>query len=130
MKKILKWSSMFSAMVQNKGIRRRTGVRRYISWKNLSKVHRLLVVQYLESSSSNFKINFLANREPVQAGQNWLDVAVPRFLCNNSSKGVLNQRNASKIRCERACKNKTAIVEPRADYCHDGYCFCCFSGQG
>ena len=27
----------------------------------------------------------------MQAGQNWHDVAVPRLLCNNSSKGVLNK---------------------------------------
>ena len=34
--------------------------------KNLSKVQRLLVVQYLESSCGNFKIDSMANREPVQ----------------------------------------------------------------
>ena len=33
-----------------------------VSWKNLNKVQRLLVVQYLESSCSNFKIDSLANR--------------------------------------------------------------------
>ena len=36
-----------------------------------------------ESSFSNFEIDSLANREPLQAGQNWHDVAVPRLLCNN-----------------------------------------------
>ena len=35
------------------------------------------MVQYLESSCSNFKIDSLANRETVQAGQNWRDVVVP-----------------------------------------------------
>ena len=56
----------------------------------------LLMVQYFERSSSNFEIYSLANREPVQAGQNWRDVAVPRLLCNNSSEGVLNHLKASK----------------------------------
>ena len=55
------------------------------------------MVQYLESSCGNFEIYSMANREPVQAGQNWRDVAVPRLLCNNSSKGVLNHLKASKI---------------------------------
>ena len=34
----------------------------------LSKVHRLPVVQYLESSCGNFEIDSMANREPVKAG--------------------------------------------------------------
>ena len=39
------------------------------SWKNLSEVQTLLVMQYLESSCSNFEIDHLANyREPVQTG--------------------------------------------------------------
>ena len=102
---------------------------RCVSWKNLNKVQRLLMVQYLESSCGNFEIDSMANREPVQAGQNWRDVAVPRLLCKNSSKGVLDHLNASKIWCGCACKKRITIVEPRADYCH-GYRFCCFSGQG
>ena len=57
------------------------------------------MVQYLESGCGNFEINSMAYREPVQAGQNWRDVAVPRLLCNNSSKGILNQLEASKKRC-------------------------------
>ena len=48
------------------------------------------VVQYLESSCSNFDIDSLMNR----AGQNWHDVAEPRLLCNNSSKGNLNHLKA------------------------------------
>ena len=70
---------------------------RCVSWKNLIKVQRLLVVHYLESSCGNFEIDSMANREPVQADQNWRDVAVPRLLCNNLSKGVLNHLKASKI---------------------------------
>ena len=101
---------------------------RCVSWKNLSKIQRLLVVQYLESSCGNFEIDLMANREPVQAGQNWRDVAVRRLLCNNWSKGVLNHLKASKIWCRCVCKKRIAIVEPRANYFH-GYRFCCFSGQ-
>ena len=55
------------------------------------------MVQYLESSCGNCEIDTMAYWEPVQAGQNWHEVAVPRLLCNNSSKGVLNQLKASKI---------------------------------
>ena len=55
------------------------------------------MVQYLESSCGNFEIDSMAYREPVQAGQNCRDVAVLRLLCNNSSKGVLNQLKTSKI---------------------------------
>ena len=44
-------------------------------------------VQYLESSCGNFEIDSMANREPVQVGQNWRDVARPRLLCNNLSEG-------------------------------------------
>ena len=57
----------------------------------------MLVVQYLESSCGNFEIDSMANREPLQTGQNWRDVAVPRLLCNESSKGVLNHLKASMI---------------------------------
>ena len=55
------------------------------------------MVQYLKSSCGNFETDPLTNREPVQASQNWRNVAVPRLLCNNSSKGVLNHLKASKI---------------------------------
>ena len=89
---------------------------RCVPWKNLSKVQRLLVLQYLESSCGNFETDSMAYREPVQAGQNWRDVAVPRLLCNNSSKGVLKQLKASKIWCGCACKKRITVVKARADY--------------
>ena len=54
-------------------------------------------MHYLESSCGNFEIDSMANREPVQAGQNWCDVAVPRLWCSNSSEGVLNHLKASKV---------------------------------
>ena len=37
------------------------------------------MVQYLESSCGNFEIDSMSNREPVQASQNCLDVAVSRL---------------------------------------------------
>ena len=40
-------------------------------------VPRLSVVQYL--GCGNFKIDSMAKREPVQAGQNWRDVPRPRL---------------------------------------------------
>ena len=89
---------------------------------------RLLVVQYLESSYGNLEIDSMAYREPVQAGQNWRDMAVPRLLCNNSNKGVLNHLKASKIWCGRACKKRITIVKARADYCH-GHRFCSLHSQ-
>ena len=101
---------------------------RCVLWKNLSKVQRLLVVQYLESSCGNLEIDSMAYREPVQAGQNWRDVAEPKLVCNNSSKGVLNQLKASKIWCGCACKKRITVVKARADYCH-GHRFCYLSGQ-
>ena len=107
MKKILKRPLMFSSMVQIGYERGRPEWSwRCVSWKNLSKVQRLLVVQYLERSCGNFEIDSMAYREPVQAGQNWRDVAVPRLLCNNSSKGILNQLKASKISCGRAARRE------------------------
>ena len=51
------------------------------------------MVQYLESSCNNFEIDSLANGEPVQAGQNWRDGAVPRLVqqleqgCSDPSEG-------------------------------------------
>ena len=51
----------------------------------------------LKAVAAILKFDLMVNREPVQAGQNWRDVAVPRLLCNNSSKGVLNHLKASKI---------------------------------
>ena len=60
------------------------------------------------------------NREPVQAGQNWRDGAVPRLLCNNSSKGVLNYLKASKIWCGWPRKKRITWVELRTDCWLDG----------
>ena len=48
------------------------------------------MVQFVGNSFSDFKNDSLANRESAQAGQNWLDLAVPRLVCNNSRKGFLN----------------------------------------
>ena len=104
---------------------------RCISWKNLSKVYKgCWWCSTLKAVVAISKLILWRTGCPVQVGQNWRDVAVtvPRLLCNNSSKGILNHLKASKIWCGHTCKKRITIVEPRADYCH-GYCFCCFSGQ-
>ena len=71
--------------------------RESVSWENFSKVRRLLVVQHLESSGSNFELNSLANREPVQVNQNRCDATVTKFLSNNTGKGILNKLKAGQI---------------------------------
>ena len=43
----------------------------------------------------------------------WCSSRLPRLLCNNSSKGILNQPKASQI----WCKKRITIVKPRANYC-------------
>ena len=60
-------------------------------------MRRLLVVQHLETSSSNFELYSLANREPVQVSQNRCDVIVTRVLSNNTGKGILNKLKAGQI---------------------------------
>ena len=52
---------------------------------------------YSESNRSNFETNSVANREPVQIRKNWCDVAEPKFLCDNSSKSILDTLKASQI---------------------------------
>ena len=51
----------------------------------------------LESSGSNFELNSLANREPVQVNQNRCDATVTRFLSNNTCKGILNKLKTGQI---------------------------------
>jgi hypothetical protein len=95
-----------------------------------SKIQRLLVVQYLESSCSDFKVNFLVNREPVQAGQDWCDVAVPRLVqqlergCSEPAEG---EQDLMKT-CLQS-ENHNSRAENRL-LLYYSYCFCCFSGQG
>ena len=58
---------------------------RCVSWKNSSKVQIKAAGGAVPGSScDNFEIDSMAYREPVQTGQNWHDVAVPRVLCNNN----------------------------------------------
>ena len=63
-------------------------VYRFLSWKNLSKVQRLLVVQYIKSSCSYFKIDSPTIREPVQADQR-LDVTFVQYLTHWVWSGTL-----------------------------------------
>ena len=80
-------------------------------WKNFSEVSRLLVVQLLECTGSNFDIYLLANWEPVQVNQDWCDITITRSMSNNTSNGVLNKLKAGQIQCRRASKEGIAVVE-------------------
>ena len=124
MRMILKWSLMFSSMViEEEDWSDRVGV--YLG-RIRARYKGCWWSSTLKAVVGDLEIESMANREPVKAGQNWRDVAVPRLFCNNSSKrsnGILNHLKAIKMWCRRACKKRITIVEPRAesaDYCH-GY---------
>ena len=53
----------------------------------MSQLQRLRVVQYLGSNLSDFKIESLANREPVQAGQDWRDVLYTETFVQQLERG-------------------------------------------
>ena len=99
----------------------------------LSSLRRLLVQQWCCSTLKAVVAILKSIRwrtgsqcRPARTGVMW---QVPRLLCNNSSKGVLNHLKASKIWMWMCSKKRIAIVEPRANYCN-GYHFFCLSGQG
>ena len=71
--------------------------RRYIFRDEICKIGWLLKLEQSESNSSNFETNSVANREPMQIRKNRCDVAEPRFLCDNSSKIILDTLKASQI---------------------------------
>ena len=64
--------------------------RRHISWDERWKIGWLLRLEHSESNSGNFETNSVANRKPMQLRENRRNVAEPRFLCDNSSKSILN----------------------------------------
>ena len=57
----------------------------------------LLKLEHSESNRSNFETNSVANREPMQIRKDRSDLAEPRFLCDNSSKRILDTLKASQI---------------------------------
>ena len=71
--------------------------RRYILWDERCKIGWLLKLKHSESNRSNFKDNSVANRKPMQIRKSRCDVAEPRFLCDHSSKSVLDTLKASQI---------------------------------
>ena len=54
-------------------------------------------LEHSESNCSNFETNSVANRKPMQIRKDRCDVAEPRFLCDNSSKSILDTLKASQI---------------------------------
>ena len=92
------------------------------------KNHGTKVVQYLESSCSDFKIDPPASKEPVQAGKHWHDVAEMRLkIVQQLRQGCSKPAEGERDWMWTFLQGSIAIVERRADCCY-GYCFCCFSG--
>ena len=92
--------------------------RRYIFWDERCKIGWLLKLEYPESNRSDFKANSVANRKPMQIRKNRCDVAEPRFLCDHSSKSILNMLKASEIWNGCASQERVAIIKSRANYCY------------
>ena len=92
--------------------------RRYILWDERCKIGWLLKLEYPESNRSNFETNSVANRKPMQIRKNRCDVAEPRFLCNHSSKSILDTLKASEIWNGCASQKRVAIIKSRANYCY------------
>ena len=65
--------------------------------KRDAKIGWLLKLEHSESNRSNIEANSVANRKPMQIRKNRCDVAEPRFLCDHSSKSVLDPLKASQI---------------------------------
>ena len=53
----------------------------------------------------------------MQIGEDRCDVAEPRFLCNNSSKSILDTLKASQIRYGCASQERVAKIKSGANYC-------------
>ena len=90
---------------------------RYILWNERCKIGWLLKLEYSESNRSNFKANSVVNRKPMQIRKNRCDVAELRFLCNNSSKSILDTLKASQIWNGCASQERVVIIKSRASYC-------------
>ena len=60
--------------------------RRYISRDEKSKIGWLLKLQHPVSNRSDFKANSVANRKPMQIGENRCDVAEPRFFATTRAR--------------------------------------------
>ena len=88
--------------------------RRHISWDERwnRKIGWLLRLEHSESNRGNFETNSVANRKPMQIRENRRNFAEPRFLCDNSSKSILNTlkaRSDLKQVCqpgELSCRNQ------------------------
>ena len=81
----------------------------YISWDKRWKVGWLLKLELSESNRSNFEANSVANWKPMQIWKDRCDVAEPRFLCDNSSKSILDTLKASQIL--NGCASQERVAE-------------------
>ena len=91
--------------------------RRHISWDERWKIGWLLRLEHSESNRGNFETNSVANRKPMQIRKDRCDVAEPRFLCDNSSKSILNTLKASQIWNGCANQERVAEIKSGANYC-------------
>ena len=74
------------------------------------KIGWLLRLEHSESNCSNFETNSVANRKPMQIRKDRCDVAEPRFLCDNSSKSILDTLKASQIWNGCASQERVAVI--------------------
>ena len=89
----------------------------HISWDERWKIGWLLRLEHSESNRGNLETNSVANRKPMQIRENRRNVAEPRFLCDNSSKSILNTLKASQIWNGCASQERVAEIKSGANYC-------------
>ena len=97
--------------------RRAECLRRHISWDERWKIGWLLKLEDSESNRGIFETNSVANRKPMQIRKDRCDVTEPRFLCDNSSKTILDKLKASQIWNGCACQERVAGFKSGANYC-------------
>ena len=82
---------------------------RHISWDERWKIGWLLRLEHSKSKRCNFETNSVAKRKPMQIRKDRCDVAEPRFLCDNSSKSILETLKASQI--WNGCASQERVAE-------------------
>ena len=93
-------------------------LRWYVSWNERCKIGWLLLkLEQSESNHSNFKANSAANRKPMQIRKDRCDATEPRFLCDHSSKSILDTLKASQIWNGCASQERVAEIKSGANYC-------------
>ena len=77
----------------------------------------MLRLEHSESNRSNFETDSVANWKPMWIWKDRHDVAEPRFLCDNSSKSVLDTLKGSQIWNGCASQERVAEIKSGANYC-------------